>query len=212
MNTYSRKDQAPKSQSLGGAITGKQNRGLGNFPLNNNRPAAIAQRKLQAIANSSLQTRQLKTIQRVATTGIQANQVVQRVLSDAEVIEWASLSEEDCSYLEEDEKEQIKDYKATRARQDKQNTDWTAALASRVVAKSCVSWEYGGKTYHINLGLGEYHVTEEASPKIHYFFKGLGKDITNKTSGNGGKHDKMFSALPSAVQTFIKSNFSELLV
>jgi hypothetical protein len=155
---------------------------------------------------------QPNAVQTIKNDRIQFEKITQFVLTQQDLEEWVSRPDSEYDWMEDDEKEQMGIYKAEKMKGAKQQEEWKAALDSRVKGSKCVSWDYAGKNYHINLGLGVYHITEEASPKIHYFFEGFGEALSDKPSGNGGKHDKLFSALPSAVQTFIKKNFSDLLL
>ncbi|OUJ75307.1 hypothetical protein [Hymenobacter crusticola] len=212
MSTHVNKTQKSKSQPAAHAVSQRKSGDRTTAHLVNNRPEAIVQRKLQEITNSRRQTMQLKNEQKVVAKGAQPKGTIQRVLTANELQEWASVPEAEYDWMDDAEKEQMGRYKSTRADQAEQNRKWTAALNSRVRGTRCVSWDFGGKNYHVNLALGEYHITEEASPKIHYFFSGFGEDIMDKTSGNKGKDDRLFSALPSDVQLFIKSNFAALLL
>ncbi|EDX83149.1 hypothetical protein S7335_327 [Synechococcus sp. PCC 7335] len=86
------------------------------------------------------------------------------------------------------------------------------------LTRGYTSWERDGK-WHINWALGEgdvYHVTsEDYNPKKHYFFTwraGVIEDAVapKDMKGRKGTSNK-FSALPSAVQSFIRNNISELV-
>lgn len=86
------------------------------------------------------------------------------------------------------------------------------------------TWTQDGITYHINLTTDTYHVTQEGIPKIQFFFAGTGTDIQDKrptkaeqgrskkkVGGNTVNTKRVFSELPAAVQTFIRTNWSEIL-
>ena len=87
------------------------------------------------------------------------------------------------------------------------------------------TWEQNGKTYHINLTTETFHITEEDSPKIHYFYQGYGTDIEDKQPSKGERGGsakkkkekktvrtkRVFSELPQAVQSFIKNNYAAIL-
>ncbi len=66
MNTYANKTQENKNQSVANAITQKQGGGEFTFKFVDNRTEAIAQLKLQAMANNSSQVKQLKAFQEMA--------------------------------------------------------------------------------------------------------------------------------------------------
>lgn len=66
MNTHADKTQESKSQSVANAFSKKSNRVSPFFPFADNRPEAIAQRKLQEMANNSPHVSQLRTFQEMA--------------------------------------------------------------------------------------------------------------------------------------------------
>ena len=74
MNTHADKSQEKKSQSSANETSHKQNGSKSTFQFVDNRPEAVAQRKLQEMTNSSPQVAQLKSIQEMANTS-----VIQRV-------------------------------------------------------------------------------------------------------------------------------------
>lgn len=169
---------------------------------------ALAQRNLQDMADHSSKVKQLKLIPDGAQCG-----VVQRVLSDEDMAEWADMPAEDCAWMDAAEKKQLAAYKAQLKLSRAEQQSWDDALESRVAGKECVSWDFDGKRYHINLRSATNHVTEEASPKIHYFFEGSGNSISDKQpeKKERGKNAKVFSKLPVEVQGFIKNHYSMLL-
>ncbi len=60
MNTYVNKTQENKNQSVSKSVSQKKSSNRASFQFNDNRPVAIAQRKLQEIANNSQQVAQLR--------------------------------------------------------------------------------------------------------------------------------------------------------
>jgi hypothetical protein len=66
MNTHADKTQENKSQSVANGKSQMQSSGESTFQFVDNRPEAIAQRKLQEIANNSPQVAQLKAFQEMA--------------------------------------------------------------------------------------------------------------------------------------------------
>ncbi|MEM9276790.1 MAG: hypothetical protein AAGA80_28205, partial [Cyanobacteria bacterium P01_F01_bin.143] len=66
MNTHADKTQENKSQSVANAISQKKGSGESTFKFVDNRPEAIAQRKLQEMANNSPQVAQLRAFQNIA--------------------------------------------------------------------------------------------------------------------------------------------------
>ncbi|MCF6325263.1 MAG: hypothetical protein L3J89_13245 [Gammaproteobacteria bacterium] len=60
MNTYSDKTQKEKSQSVTNAVSQKRSSSTSTFQFVDNRPEAIAQRKLQELANNSIKAIQKK--------------------------------------------------------------------------------------------------------------------------------------------------------
>ena len=77
MNTHADKTQDNKSQSVANAISQKQSSGESTFQFVDNQPEAIAQRKLQEMANNSLRVMQLKAFQDMANNSPQAKQAAQ---------------------------------------------------------------------------------------------------------------------------------------
>jgi hypothetical protein len=63
MNTYTDKTQESKRQSVANSVSQKQSSSKSTFQFADNRPEAIAQRKLQEMANNSPKATQLKTLQ-----------------------------------------------------------------------------------------------------------------------------------------------------
>lgn len=66
MNTYANKTQEHKSQSASTADYQVQNSSESNFQFVDNRPEAVAQRKLKEFVNNSPQAEQLRSLQRLA--------------------------------------------------------------------------------------------------------------------------------------------------
>lgn len=77
MNTYADKTQENKSQSLANKASHKQNGSKSTFQFVDNRPEAIAQRKLQEMANNSPKVSQLKAFQDMANNSPQAKETAQ---------------------------------------------------------------------------------------------------------------------------------------
>ena len=77
MITRADKTQENKSQSVAKAVSQKQSSGESTFRFVDNRPEAIAQRKLEEMANNSPQVRQLKAFQDMADNSYQAKQMAQ---------------------------------------------------------------------------------------------------------------------------------------
>jgi hypothetical protein len=66
MNTHAEKTQENKNQTVSVADSQKQSEGSSTFQFVDNRPEAIAQRKLQEMANNSLQVKQAAQLQVMA--------------------------------------------------------------------------------------------------------------------------------------------------
>jgi len=66
MNTHADKTQENKSQSVANGESQMQNSGESTFQFEDNRPEAVAQRKLQAMANNSPQVSQLRAFHYMA--------------------------------------------------------------------------------------------------------------------------------------------------
>ena len=77
MNTHADKTQGNKSQAVSAADSQMQSRGESAFQFVDNRPEAVAQRKLQEMANNSLQVSQLRAFQEMANNSPQAKQAAQ---------------------------------------------------------------------------------------------------------------------------------------
>jgi GGDEF domain-containing protein len=77
MNTHADKTQENKNQSLANETSHKQNGSKSTFQFVDNRPEAIAQRKLQEITNNSPQAMQLRACQEMANNSPQAKQAAQ---------------------------------------------------------------------------------------------------------------------------------------
>jgi hypothetical protein len=66
MNTHADKKQENKNQSVASAVSQKQSGGKSTFQFVDNRPEAVAQRKLEKMANNSPQARQAEQLQAMA--------------------------------------------------------------------------------------------------------------------------------------------------
>jgi hypothetical protein len=77
MNTHADKTQENKSQSVSAVNSQMQSGGEPTFQFVDNRPEAVAQRKLQEMANNSPQVSQLRTFQDMANNSPQAKQTAQ---------------------------------------------------------------------------------------------------------------------------------------
>ena len=77
MNTHADKTQENKSQSIANEPSQKQSGGKSTFQFVDNRPEAVAQRKLQEMANNSPRVAQLRAFQGMANNSPQANQAAQ---------------------------------------------------------------------------------------------------------------------------------------
>ncbi len=220
MNTHAARTHEDQRQSASGGGSRTHGDSGPVSQLVDNRPEAIAQRRLQEQANNRMALKQLKGMKEASANAMPAGQAAQLVLSDEEVREWSSQPADDYADLEEAERNQINAYKiqlakdrAQQAKEKKKQEEWAAALKSKKVGTDCISWDYGGKRYHVNLRLGTYHVTLEESPKIHYFFQGFGEEIEDKQAPakERGANGTVFSALPPNIQEFIKSNYRALI-
>ena len=80
MHSHADRTQENKSQSVANAVSQKQSGGEPTFQFEDNRPEAIAQRKLIEISNNSPQVKQLMSLQKMANNIPQSKQVVQRVI------------------------------------------------------------------------------------------------------------------------------------
>ena len=81
MNTHADKTQENKSQSVANTVTQKQGGGESTFQFVDNRPKAVAQRKLQERANNSPQVKQTAQLQAMANNyaALQRKSVIQRM-------------------------------------------------------------------------------------------------------------------------------------
>ena len=77
MNTHADKTQENKSQSVESNHSQMQSDGESTFQFVDNRPEAVAQRKLQETVNNSPRAIQLKAIQEMANSSLQAKQATQ---------------------------------------------------------------------------------------------------------------------------------------
>lgn len=79
MNTHADKKQENKSQSLANAVSQKQSVAESTFQFVDYRPDAVAQRKLQEIANNSPQAKQATQFQTMtANNSAQKKQPIQK--------------------------------------------------------------------------------------------------------------------------------------
>ncbi len=74
VNTYADKKDKNKSQSIANEPSQKQSSGESTSQFVDNRPEAVAQRRLQAMMNNSLQAAQLKALQGIVQNAPQAKQ------------------------------------------------------------------------------------------------------------------------------------------
>ena len=77
MNTHADNIQENKSQSAADGLSEKRSSRESTYQYVENRPEAIAQRKLQELANNSPQVKQLRAIQEMANNSPQAKQAAQ---------------------------------------------------------------------------------------------------------------------------------------
>lgn len=77
MNTHADKTQENKNQSVANEVSQKQSGGKSTFQFIDNRPEAIAQKKLQEMANNSSQVKPLRAFQEIANNNSQAKQAAQ---------------------------------------------------------------------------------------------------------------------------------------
>jgi hypothetical protein len=77
MNTHADKAQEDKSQSVSNGESQMQSGGESTFQFVDNRPEAVAQRKLQEMVNNSPQVKQLRAFQEMANNSPQAKQAAQ---------------------------------------------------------------------------------------------------------------------------------------
>ncbi len=77
MNTYADKIQKNKRQSVAAETSQMQSGGESTFQFADNRPEAVAQRKLQELANNRSQTSQLNAFQDIANNSSQAKHAAQ---------------------------------------------------------------------------------------------------------------------------------------
>tara|TARA_B110000240_G_scaffold156507_1_gene173929 strand:+ start:337 stop:2016 length:1680 start_codon:yes stop_codon:yes gene_type:complete len=77
MSTYADQTEENKSESVASAVSQLQTSGEPTFEFMDSRPEAVAQRKLQHIADRSSQVSQLKSFQELADNSFQAKEVAQ---------------------------------------------------------------------------------------------------------------------------------------
>lgn len=80
MNTHVDKTQNHKSKSVASAVSLKRGVNKSNFQVVDNRPEAMVQRKLEAMANTSVQAMQLRAFQNITNNAPGGNGVLQRML------------------------------------------------------------------------------------------------------------------------------------
>jgi hypothetical protein len=73
MNTHADKKQKNQSQSVANEVSQKQRNGESTFQFEDNRSEAVAQRKLQEMANNSSQTKQAAQLQSLANSRTTSN-------------------------------------------------------------------------------------------------------------------------------------------
>jgi hypothetical protein len=81
MNTHADKTQENKIQSVANTVAQKQSGGESTFQFVDNRPEAVAQRKLQEMANNNPRAMQLKAFQDMANAFGSKQQPIQRKLN-----------------------------------------------------------------------------------------------------------------------------------
>ncbi|MGK0327144.1 hypothetical protein [Polaribacter sp.] len=92
MNTHADKTQENKTQSVSALDSQMQSDGESTFQFVDNRPEAVAQLKLQEMANNSSQVKQLEAFQEMANNSPQANQAAQlQAMADGEVVQLFSM-------------------------------------------------------------------------------------------------------------------------
>ena len=77
MNTHADKTQENKSQTVAAETSQTQSGGESTFQFVDNRPEAVEQRKLQEMANNSLQVKQLMAFQDMANNSQEAKKTAQ---------------------------------------------------------------------------------------------------------------------------------------
>jgi hypothetical protein len=75
MNTHADKKSENKSQSVANSLTKLESNGKSTFQFVDNRPEAIAQRRLQEMANNSPRALQLRALQEMANNSSQVSQL-----------------------------------------------------------------------------------------------------------------------------------------
>lgn len=75
MKSNADKTNENKSQAVANSLTNQERNSISTFQFIDNRSEAIAQRKLQEMANNSLQVSQLKAIQEMASNSLQVKQL-----------------------------------------------------------------------------------------------------------------------------------------
>lgn len=82
MTTNADKTQENKSQSVANAVSQKQSGGESTFQFVDNRPEAVAQRKLQKMSNNRPKVAQLRAFQEISDYDPQAKQAITQRVSD----------------------------------------------------------------------------------------------------------------------------------
>ncbi|MTB52083.1 hypothetical protein [Lewinella sp. W8] len=212
-----------RAQSVAHAVVQKKTVGESTFQLMDNRPEAITQAKLGAMANNLPQVNQAAQHQTMPDN----QSVLQLRLSEEELADYYNeklyqgktleeILEENKDYLDAEEKEQLGIYFSDQDKDRAKAERVQDALASINKSTRMTRWDYDGITYHLNFTTETHHVTEEGNPKKHYFFEGTGTDIlpkqcTSQERGRNSKESKFtFASLPGEVQDFVKEHWGDL--
>jgi hypothetical protein len=212
-------------QQMQGRVQPTRQMKADGVPINDN-PAleqeadVMGQRALRASSDDGPASAQLKQIDGGWTGIRQAKPVIQCQFDDQQLREMVENEEYRTLMLEgatPAEREQFQEYFRQHSVEQAKQAKWAAALASRVTAKDCVSWDFDNERYHINGRTETLHVTKEKVPKCHYFFTGTAEEIedaqpTAAERGMNAETKSTFSKLPPDVQEFIRHNYFSLLV
>lgn len=184
MNTYTDKKQNDKNQSVKNRKS-QEYSAESTFQFVDNRPEAIAQRKLQDSINVNPETGQ--TTRLFAGVNNITSQAIQR--KENAVVQRDEDDEEDS---DEDRETWI---------------EWSKAITYQPGYTSWPGW-------HINWTLGDgdqYHVTNEET-KAHYFFKlEGGKPVASAVGSGKGKNAFTYDKLPKRVRKFIETSWKRML-
>ena len=107
MNTHTDKTQENKSQAVVSAVSQKQSGAESTFQFVDNRPEAVAQRKLQEMANNSPQVSQLIAFQEIAYNTPQGKRAAQLQQVDQGSVIQRAVSEERIVALIQQASEQV---------------------------------------------------------------------------------------------------------